>query len=83
MGRVNLDMITEMHGRNLELKELTVSYNIIGINVLWDLRKFVKLADLEYFQHDFATCVSFSPSDVTGKEEANGCQDCHYCWIRA
>jgi hypothetical protein len=64
-------MITEMHGRNLEVKELTVTYNIVGVNVLWDLEKFVKFTNLEYFRHEFAPCGSLSPSVDTGKKEAN------------
>jgi hypothetical protein len=61
-----------MHWSNLELKELTVSYNTIGVNVSWDLEKYVKFADLEYFWHEFAPCVPLSPSGGTGKKEANG-----------
>ena len=55
-----MDMIIEMHGSNLELKELIVSYIIIGINVLWDLQKFVEFPDTEYFRHEFAPCVSLT-----------------------
>ena len=65
-------MITEIHGSNSELKELTVSYNNIGVNVFWELEKFVKFAVLEYFRHQFAPCGSLSPSGCTGKKEANG-----------
>jgi len=53
-------MIIEMHGSNLELKELIVSYIIIGVNVLWDLQKFVEFRDTGYFRHEFAPCVSWT-----------------------
>jgi hypothetical protein len=76
-------MITEIHGSDLELKELTVSYNIIGVNMLWDLEKFVKFADLQYFRHEFATLVRCNRRAGTGKKEVSSYQDCHYCWICA
>jgi hypothetical protein len=64
-----MDMVTEMQGSSSELKKIIFSYNIVGVNVLWELEEFFKFADLQYFRHEFATCGSLSPTGVLGRRK--------------